>query len=175
MLLFSGSTILLTAVSSGRRIAFALRCRHRKQQGAEHWSQKSPQGCHRDGIPALLAPVCCIISSDPTIAMESQRSFLNFVITDQQLRSHLLSEAGMQLGAKGGGFFAAACTDHPLTYPGAAGPIDISHDQSLSGILERLRETRRLPGGEERCLPRVGTDCASQVRASNNMHTHIRR
>lgn len=86
-----------------------------------------------------------------------------------------MSEAGiMQLGVQGRGLFAAACTDHPLTYPGAAGPIDISHDQSLSGILERLREARPSPGGEERCLPRVGTDCASQVRASNNMDTHIR-
>ena len=143
-------------------------CRHHEQQGADRWPQKLSQECHRDGVAALPTPVCCVMSSDPTITMESERSFLRFVLTDQQLRGHLLSEMGMQLGAQGNLLLAAACTDSASTYSRFAGRIDISHDQYLSGNLKRLREARPLPRSEKRCLPRVGAESASQVRTSTN-------
>ena len=152
---------------------FAFPCRHYKQQGTQQrWPQESSQRCRQHGLAALPRPACCDVSNDPIIAIKSERSFLNLVLTDEQLRGHLLSEAGMQLGAQGSPLLAAACTDYAST-SGAVGAIDISYDQSLSVILERLRETRPLPGGEERCLPRVGPECASQVRISNNIQTGV--
>lgn len=144
-------------------------CLHHEQQGADRWSQSSPQECHRDGVAALPKPVCCVMSGDPAMAMESQRSFLRFVLTDRQLRGHLLSEVGMQLGAQGGPLLTAACADFAATYSGVAKHLEIFHRQYLSGTLQRLREAKPLPRGEKWCFPRVGAECASQVRTLNKI------
>lgn len=156
-----------TSVRPGVPFHLWFPCHHHNQQDARTRTQEPIQGRHQDGVAALLAPVCCVVSSDPAIATESERSFLTFVLADRHLRAHLLPEAGMQLGA-------SDYADYASIYSGAVGPIGINHDRSLSGILERLREARpspALPGGEERRLPRVGPECASQVRTSNNICT----